>query len=41
MGSTSTGSTTSTTSSGKICYVGPRGGSYTLTANGNKNYSGC
>lgn len=23
------------------CYVGPRGGTYTLTASGNKNYSGC
>ena len=24
-----------------ICYVGPRGGTYTLTATGNKNYGGC
>ncbi|WP_419187269.1 thermonuclease family protein [Caldimonas tepidiphila] len=24
-----------------ICYTGPRGGTYTLTKNGNKNYSGC
>ena len=23
------------------CYVGPRGGTYTLTPSGNKNYSGC
>lgn len=23
------------------CYVGPRGGTYTLTASGRKNYSGC
>ena len=23
------------------CYVGPRGGTYTLTASGNKNYNGC
>lgn len=23
------------------CYVGPRGGTYTLTASGNRNYSGC
>ncbi|NKX40711.1 hypothetical protein HGG71_04420 [Rhodobacteraceae bacterium R_SAG2] len=23
------------------CYVGPRGGTYTITASGNKNYSGC
>jgi len=23
------------------CYTGPRGGTYTVTANGNKNYSGC
>lgn len=33
--------TTSTSSPNTICYVGPRGGTYTLTANGNKNYSGC
>lgn len=25
----------------KRCYTGPRGGTYTLTASGNKNYSGC
>jgi endonuclease YncB( thermonuclease family) len=24
-----------------ICYTGPRGGTYTLNANGSKNYSGC
>ena len=23
------------------CNTGPRGGTYTVTANGNKNYSGC
>ena len=23
------------------CYVGPRGGTYTITASGRKNYSGC
>lgn len=23
------------------CYTGPRGGTYTITASGNKNYSGC
>jgi len=23
------------------CHVGPRGGTYTITASGNKNYSGC
>ena len=28
-------------SSGSRCYVGPRGGTYTLTASGNKNYDGC
>ncbi len=32
---------TGTPTSSKICYTGPRGGTYTLTANGNKNYSGC
>ena len=28
-------------SSGDTCYTGPRGGTYTITASGNKNYSGC
>ncbi|MEO1542607.1 MAG: excalibur calcium-binding domain-containing protein [Pseudomonadota bacterium] len=23
------------------CYVGPRGGTYTITASGNRNYDGC
>ncbi len=27
--------------SGGGCYVGPRGGTYTITASGNKNYGGC
>ena len=26
---------------GPRCYVGPRGGTYTLTASGRKNYGGC
>ncbi|MCC2958945.1 YHYH domain-containing protein [Massilia sp. IC2-278] len=26
---------------GSTCYTGPRGGTYTLTASGRKNYSGC
>ena len=51
--STSTTTTTTTTptptvpvstgssSSSSTCYVGPRGGTYTLTANGYKNYGGC
>lgn len=26
---------------GKTCHVGPRGGTYTITASGRKNYSGC
>jgi hypothetical protein len=26
---------------GSRCYVGPRGGTDTITASGNKNYSGC
>lgn len=25
----------------QTCYTGPRGGTYTLTASGNKNYDGC
>lgn len=28
-------------SSDKTCHTGSRGGTYTVTANGNKNYSGC
>lgn len=27
--------------SGRKCYTGPRGGTYTITASGNKNYDGC
>ena len=26
---------------GATCYTGPRGGTYTITASGRKNYSGC
>jgi hypothetical protein len=29
------------TATGPTCYTGPRGGTYTLTSSGNKNYSGC
>lgn len=25
----------------QTCYTGPRGGTYTITASGRKNYSGC
>jgi endonuclease YncB( thermonuclease family) len=32
---------TATTTSTVICYTGPRGGTYTLNANGTKNYGGC
>ena len=32
---------TVTTTSTAICYTGSRGGTYTLNANGSKNYSGC
>ena len=28
-------------SDGPTCYVGPRGGTYTITKSGKKNYSGC
>ena len=28
-------------SGGQTCYTGPRGGTYTITASGRKNYSGC
>lgn len=30
-----------TASNGATCYVGPRGGPYTITASGRKNYGGC
>lgn len=30
-----------TTRSSDQCFVGPRGGTYTITASGNKNYDGC
>ncbi|MGO4307448.1 YHYH domain-containing protein [Cupriavidus sp. RAF12] len=26
---------------GRTCYTGPRGGTYTITASGRKNYGGC
>ena len=39
--STSVAVSTATTTSTAICYTGPRGGTYTLNANGTKNYSGC
>ena len=34
-------SATTLTDSSKVCYTGPRGGTYTLMADGSKNYSGC
>lgn len=36
-------STTRTTphASSQTCFVGPRGGTYTITASGKKNYGGC
>lgn len=33
--------TSSRTYSSSRCYVGPRGGTYTITASGRKNYGGC
>ncbi len=30
-----------TAPSGKTCFVGPRGGTYTITKSGKKNYGGC
>lgn len=33
--------TSYTSPSGKTCYVGPRGGTYTITKSGKKNYGGC
>nr|WP_232348105.1 YHYH domain-containing protein [Cupriavidus taiwanensis] len=30
-----------TTGSRQTCYQGPRGGTYTITASGRKNYGGC
>ena len=40
-GATPVAVSTVTTTSTAICYTGPRGGTYTLNANGSKNYSGC
>jgi len=34
-------SATTRSSEGPTCYVGPRGGTYTITASGRKNYGGC
>lgn len=34
-------STRPATSGSATCYVGPRGGTYTITASGRKNYGGC
>lgn len=34
-------STTGLSSNGRTCYVGPRGGTYTITPSGRKNYRGC
>lgn len=34
-------SATPRSSGGQTCYTGPRGGTYTITASGRKNYSGC
>lgn len=31
----------STRRTSRACYVGPRGGTYTITASGRKNYGGC
>lgn len=31
----------STSYGGGTCYVGPRGGTYTITKSGRKNYGGC
>jgi endonuclease YncB( thermonuclease family) len=41
VGPTPTTPTVIPTTTPKICYVGPRGGTYTLSANGSKNYGGC
>jgi endonuclease YncB( thermonuclease family) len=48
VGSTTTANSSTTipassgsTTSGKICHTGPRGGTYTLTASGTRNYGGC
>ncbi|WP_431266634.1 YHYH domain-containing protein [Roseateles chitinivorans] len=30
-----------TSSAAPVCYTGPRGGTYTLTKSGKKNYGGC
>ena len=39
--STITPAPSGTSGSTSTCFTGPRGGTYMLTAGGNKNYSGC
>lgn len=39
--STSKGIPTRSASSRPTCHTGPRGGTYTITPSGRKNYSGC
>ena len=39
--STTVPAPTGASGSTSTCFTGPRGGTYTLTASGNKNYSGC
>lgn len=41
MPSTAATSRNSYSAGGRTCYVGPRSGTYTITASGRKNYSGC
>lgn len=36
-----TAAATPRSTGGSTCYTGPRGGTYTITASGRKNYSGC
>jgi hypothetical protein len=36
-----TSSTGSTYNPPPTCYIGPKGGTYTITKSGNKNYKGC
>jgi len=39
--STKKAATQTPSPSGPTCYTGPRGGTYTITKSGRKNYSGC
>jgi endonuclease YncB( thermonuclease family) len=40
-GASATSGDSEDVNNGRTCFVGPRGGTYTITASGRKNYAGC